>query len=164
MREMTVDISGLGFILYSPSAVTHIAEGSDYLEAHFWQPEDVARHVMDCQLTTFCTGTPGSFRLRFRDGARDEQAVDAADFRLRLGLEVHQGIVCVRDLYDLLQWSAECPASQQLPLADGWYRLTVYTSRPASGILGDDQVIDIHLEAMPAKPDLRWDGVPNLCD
>jgi hypothetical protein len=81
-----------------------------------------------------------------------------------LGLEVHEGVICIRDLYDLMQWSAECPASQQLPMADGWYRLTVYSSRPASGILGDNQVIDIDLEAMREKPKLRWEGVPSLCD
>jgi hypothetical protein len=115
-------------------------------------------------LTAFCTGTPGSFRLRFRNGPRDEQAVDAADFKLRLGLEVHAGVICMRDLYDLMQWSGECPASQQLPIADGWYRLTVYSSRPASGILGDNQVIDIHLEPTREKPTLRWEGVPSLCE
>jgi hypothetical protein len=164
MREIAVDISGLGFIIYSPPAVRHIAEGSDFLEKHFWQPQDVARHVMDGQLTAFCTGTPGSFRLRFRDGPRDEQAVDAADFKLRFGLEVHEGVMCIRDLYDLMRWSAKCPASQQLPMADGWYRLTVYSSRPASGILGDNQVIDIHLEVMREKPTLCWEGVPSLRD
>jgi hypothetical protein len=119
MREIVVDISGLGFILYSPPAVRNIAEGSNYLDKQFWQPQEVARHVMDCELTAFCTGTPGSFRLRFREGPRDEEAVNAADFKLRLGLEVHEGIICIRDLYDLMQWSAECPASQQLPTADG---------------------------------------------
>ena len=164
MREIAVDISGLGFILYSPPALSNIVEGSDYLEQHFSQPEDVARHVMACQLTAFCTGTPGSFRLRFLDGPRDECAVVAADFKLRLGLEVHEGVICVRDLYDLMKWTAECPAGQKLPTADGWYWLTVYTSRPKSGILGDNQVIDIHLEIMPEKPNLRWEGVPCLCD
>jgi len=164
MREIALGISGLGFILYSRPAVSHIAEGSDYLQKHFRQQEDVARHVMDCQLTTFCTGTPGSFRLRFREGPRDEQAVDAADFKLRLGLEVHEGLICIRDLYDLRQWSAECPAKQQLPMADGWYRLTVYSSFPVSGILGDNQVIDIHLEPIQEKFELRWDGAPCLCN
>jgi hypothetical protein len=163
MREIAVDISGLGFILYSPAAVRHIPEGSDYFERHFSQPEDVARHVMACQLTAFCTETPGSFRLRFWDGPRDEQAVDAADFKLRLGLEVHDGVICVRDLYDLMQWQVVCPSIQQLAMPNGWYRLTVYSSRPESGILGDNQVIDIHAEAIPEKPKLCWEGVPCLC-
>ncbi len=164
MREINVDIAGLGFILYSPPAASHIPEGTDYLEKHFMQPKDVARHVMDCQLTAFCTGTPGSFRLRFWDGARDEQAVDASDFKIRLGLQVHGGVICIRDLYDMMEWFAECPVEQQLPLADGWYRLTIYSSAPESGVLGDQQVIDIHLESAREKPSLRWEGVPMLCD
>src|SRR5215216_1357032 len=68
MREVALDIRGLGLILYSPPAVAHIAEGADYLRAHFWEPADVARHVMECQLTAFGTGSPGKFRLRFADG------------------------------------------------------------------------------------------------
>jgi hypothetical protein len=61
MCEMAIDISGFGFILYSPPAVTHIAEGSDYLQKHFWQPQHVGRHVMDCQLTAFVQGGCLSF-------------------------------------------------------------------------------------------------------
>jgi hypothetical protein len=100
----------------------------------------------------------------FHLGPRNEEAIDAADFKLRLGLEVHDGVICIRDLYDLMQWSVACPKSQQLQVSNGWYRLTVYTSRPQSGILGDNQAIDIHLEAMQEKPKLRWEGVPTLCD
>ncbi len=164
MREMPLTLSGLGIILYSPSAVTHIPEDANYLEEQFWDPADVARHVMACQLTAFCTGTPGRFRLRFLDGARDETAVAVADYRLRLGLQVRDGVICVRDLYDLIRWSAVCPAEQRLPAADGWYRLTVYTSRPPSGILGDNQIIDVHLESTADNPAIRWDGVPSLCE
>src|SRR5262245_35360841 len=43
MRELELKIAGLGIILYSPPAVAHIAEGSDYLGEHFSRPEDVAR-------------------------------------------------------------------------------------------------------------------------
>jgi hypothetical protein len=164
MREMSLDISGLGFILYSPPAVKGIPAGSDFLQEHFSAPADVAAHVMACQLTAFCTGTPGSFRLRFSTGPRDESAVAASDYALRLGLQVHNGIVCVRDLYDLMNWSPGCPDEQTLAIADGWYRLTVFTTRPQSGILGDGQVIDIHLEEMTEKPQLRWEGVPCLCN
>jgi hypothetical protein len=67
MHEMKVRICGLGFILYSPPAVAHIEEGADYLAAHFWEPEDVARHVMGCELTAFATGSPGDFVLRFSE-------------------------------------------------------------------------------------------------
>lgn len=163
MREVDLDIAGLGVILYSPPAVAHIPEGANYLRAHFWKPADVARHVMACQLTAFCTGSPGAFRIRFADGPADESAVRAAEFRLRLGLQVHGGAVCVRDLCELLAWEAECPPTQQIPVADGWYRLTIYSSPPPSGILGDGQVIDVALEQVVGMPAIRWEGVPLLC-
>jgi len=163
MREVVLDICGLGLILYSPPAVMHIAEGEDYLQAQFWEPADVARHVMECQLTAFGTGSPGTFRLQFIDGPPDEQSVQAAAFKLRLGLQVHGGTVCVRDLYDLMEWSTECSVAQQIPVADGWYRLTVSSSPPPSGILGDGQLIEIALERVGHKPTLRWEGVPSLC-
>ena len=163
MRQVDLETRGLGVILYSPPAVAHIPEGSDYLREHFWEPDDVARHVMDCQLTAFCTGSPGSYRLRFFDGPPDESAVQDAAFKLRLGLQVVGGAICVRDLYDLMQWRAECPPEQQLATPDGWYRLTVVSSPPSSGIVGDGQVIDVSLEEVRKKPALRWEGVPTLC-
>ena len=159
-----MDIRGLGVILYSPPAVAHIPERADYLREHFWQPADVARHVMECRLTAFATGSPGSFRLRFRHGPPDEAAVEAAGYKLRLGLLVEEGAVCVRDLYDLLEWSADCPSEQRLPTPDGWYRLTVHTSLPPSGVIGGGQVIDINMERVTRKPALCWDGVPVLCE
>jgi hypothetical protein len=163
MREIALDIAGLGIILYSPPAVAHIAEKSDYLQKHFSRPEDVARHVMACELTGFCTGSAGSFRVRFLDGPPNGSELEAAEFRLRLGLWVRDGTICLRDLYDLMEWSNECPPEQRLSVADGWYRLTVFSSPPASGILGDDQVININLEPVANKPQLRWEGVPQLC-
>ena len=33
---------------------------------------------------------------------------------------------------------------------------------PASGVLGDDQPIDVFLRATPALPVLRYDGIPTL--
>lgn len=134
MREIDLELRGLGVILYSPPAVAHIPDGSDYLREHFWEPDDVARHVMDCQLTAFCTGSPGSYRLRFFDGRPDESVVQAVAFKLRLGLQVVGGAICVRDLYDLMQWSAECPPEQQIAIPDGWYRLTVVSSPPPAGL------------------------------
>lgn len=164
MQEVVLEIRGPGLIFYSAPAVAHIPEGNDYLQGHFWQPGDVARHVMDCQLTAFSTGSPGQFRLRFVNGPPCDRAVEAAAFKLRLGLQVRLGAVCVRDLYDLMDWTADCPAAQQVPVEDGWYRLTLASSPPPSGIVGDDQVIDIWMEPADDKPALRWEGVPSLCD
>ncbi|MCD6048884.1 MAG: hypothetical protein K0Q55_287 [Verrucomicrobia bacterium] len=164
MREIALEIQGLGIILYSPHAIAHITEGSDYLGSDFTEPADVARHVMACGLTGFCTGSPGNYSLRFIDSPPEEKAFQASHYKLRLGLQVKDGIICVRDLYDLIAWDGSCPENQQLAVPDGCYRLTVLTSIPPSGIVGDNQTIIIYLENMNEKPALRWEGVPMLCE
>ena len=62
--------------------------------------------------------------------------MQGVDFKLRLGIEVRDGGVFIRDLYDLMDWSLECSEQQCLRLANGWYLVTVYSSLPASGITG----------------------------
>lgn len=162
MRQVDLDIRGLGVVLYSPFALAHIPEGSNFLQEHFWEPGDVARWVQGCQVTGFCTGSPGRFRMTFLVGKPDEEEVRRAQFKLRLGLEVREGVVCVRDLFDLLKWTPECPAPRKIRLADGFYRLTVCSSPPSSGLLGDDQEIVLWMELVTGKPDLKWEGVPSL--
>ena len=61
-----------------------------------------------------------------------------------------------------MEWFADCPAEQQLTADDGWYLLTVYSSPPPSGFLGDGQVIDVAMERVAKKPVLKWEGVPPL--
>ncbi|WP_425614887.1 hypothetical protein NA78x_004770 [Anatilimnocola sp. NA78] len=163
MFDSVLNIQALGLILYSAPAVAHIHEGTDYLSEQFMEPADVARHVMGGQLTAFGTGSSGSFCLRISVGQPDEARVQAAEFKLRLSLQVHTGFVCVRDLYDLMEWAAECPVSQQFPVPDGWYRLTVFTSRPPSKIFGDEQEIELVMEPVSRQPQLHWEGVPSLC-
>lgn len=160
--ELNLEIAGLGFILYSPFTVTHIADGEDYLQAHFWDPDDVAEHVNACTLTAFCTGSPGRYRISFLNCAASAEEETGAAMKLRLGIEIRDGVLCVRDLYDLLDWSATCPTEQQVRLANGFYRLTVLSDPPRSGIIGDNQRITIHFERMTRKPIIRHAGVPNL--
>jgi hypothetical protein len=157
-----IEIAGLGFIVYSPFAVAHIAEGENYLRAHFWQPGAVATHVNACTLTAFCTGSPGHYHLTFVHGSASAEDESGASLKLRIGLEVRDGVFCVRDLYDLLDWSAECPAKQRIPLRDGFYRLTVLSDPPANSFLGDNQHIAIYFEETKEKPHIHHDGVPNL--
>lgn len=109
---MELEIQGLGIILYSLRAVGHIAAGADYFKAQFWEPHDVAQHVLEGQLTCFCTGSLGEYRLQFHQGIPDEQALQAAEFKIRLALQVHDGVVCIRDLYDLMDWLPACPPDQ----------------------------------------------------
>jgi hypothetical protein len=62
-----------------------------------------------------------------------------------------------------MDWTADCPSPQKIEVADGFYSVTVYSSTPDSGIIGQDQTIYLHFERVAAKPAVKWDGVPQLC-
>jgi len=162
-QDILLSTAGLGIIFYSPFAVAGIREGEDYFSASFANPAEVAAHAMRGDIATFCTGSGGDFRLIAYDGRLEDDAFRAAEFKIRLCLEAQGGVVCFRDLYDLMAWVQECPASQKVTLADGFYRVTVYSSVPESGIIGDDQTIYLHFERTDRMPTLKWDGVPQLC-
>ncbi len=54
------------------------------------------------------------------------------------------------------------PPSRSIPLERGNYHVTLLTSAPSSGILGEDQAIDIWFQALEEFPDLAHHGVPQL--
>ena len=84
--------------------------------------------------------------------------------RLNLGVEVRDEVLCVRDLYDLLDWDSSCPDDQEMKLSDGFYELTLGTNVPDSGILGDNQKVSIYLKAVASMPVLQHEGIPILCE
>jgi hypothetical protein len=161
--EISLSTVGLGIILYSPFAVDHIPDGDDYFTASFSKPEDVAAHVVQGSIAAFCTGSGGSFRLVVYDGDLDDERARAAEFKVRLWLEVRDLEACLRDVYDLMHWIRDCPRSQVMTVPDGFYVVTVYSSPPPSGIIGDDQTIYLHLERVCQRPTLMWGGIPQLC-
>lgn len=161
-QQIDISIAGLGVIFYSPFAVAHIEDGTDYLASNFWEPTRVAEHVMGCQLSAFGTGSPGTFQIRLFDGKYPATEINDALAAIRLGIEVRDSTLCFRDLYDLMDWQAECPKGQTVSVPNGFYELTVFTYRPTSGFLGDDQGINIHFRSVPVKPILEWTGVPDL--
>jgi hypothetical protein len=163
LRTIDIQIAGLGLILYSPWAAKHIMPSSDYLTPRFWSPGDVARHVNAYTITCVCTGSPGDFRLHFHTGRLNDTALHSAAFRVRLGVLVRETTLCVRDLYDLLEWNPATPSAQLLSLEDGYYRITAYTSRPPSGVFGDHQDVYFHLQRLEEPPNVFHDGVPQLC-
>ncbi len=164
LTTINLTIQGLGIIVYSPRALAHIPPGSDYLSSRFLAPTDVAHHVMDCHLTGFCTGSPGDYILNVSIGHEpDAHLLSQAHFAIRLGLEVEGETVCFRDLYDLLDWNPDCPPTQSLGVPDGFHRITILSSPPPSGILGDGQVVHLWFEPVPTKPILHYHGVPMLC-
>jgi hypothetical protein len=161
--EILLSITGPGIIIYSPFAVADIVEGEDYFSSSFQNPANVAVHAMRGDISTFCTGCGGDFRLVVFDGKLVDNDLLGAEFKLRLCLEVRDGDVCFRDVYDLMDWTVDCPSTQIIKVPDGFYRVTVYSSTPTNGIIGDYQAIYLHFEKVELRPTLKWDGVPQLC-
>jgi hypothetical protein len=164
LRKLTLEIDGIGLILYSPFAVSEIRPGERFLQERFWEPADVAASVRAGRIAGFCTGSPGTYHVELAEGAPDLPAIAGFPWMIRLALEVRDHTVCIRDLYDLSGWDPACPPSQVIQLPDGFYRLSVGTCPPDSGIVGDDQSILIAFEPIDAIPSLAWEGVPFLGD
>ena len=162
-QGIEITIVGMGIIFYSPFAVARIPVGKNYLATSFTDPKAVAAHVTRGDISAFCTGSGGDFELIVYDGELDSLGLRAAQFKARLALEVRGGAVCFRDLYDLMDWTADCPPHQCVRMKDGFYRITAYSSTPPSGIRGDHQKIWIHFEPAPTLPELSWKSVPQLC-
>ena len=68
-----------------------IPMGSDFLRAEFSAPEDVARHVRLGDVTGFCTGSPGTFELKFRNGYPSADIDRDYPVSIRLGIQVSGG-------------------------------------------------------------------------
>lgn len=164
LKKLTVEIAGIGFILYSPFAVAGIAPGSNYLEDHYWDPSEVARHVREGTIAGFGTGSSGTYRIHVYAGEPTLALLAQYPWLIRLGLRVEDGAICIRDLYDLMDWDPQCPAEQILAVESGNYRVTVGSRPPDSGVIGDHQEVVICLEPVPELPALTWEGVPYLGD
>ena len=111
-------------------------------------------------LTGFGTGGPGNYELVIASGPPDEQSQSRAEHKVELGVEVRDGIVCFRDLYDLIRWDPECPPEQVLSVADGFYRVIACTSRAPAG---QTQFVHLYFVRIRQRLELHFDGVPELC-
>lgn len=69
----------------------------------------------------------------------------------------------MRDLYDLMEWTQDCPSNQQLPIDNGKYTPTLCSNIPSSGLHGDNQVIEGFMEKSKVLPRLANEGDRHFC-
>jgi hypothetical protein len=162
-EQMTISVDGLGMIMYSPCFAAAIQEGEDYFTDHYTNAEDVQRHIQSGSIVGFGTGSPGTYRLIFRSGYPENHEISKTRFALRLGIKVEDGGLCIRDVLDLSEWSAACPADQALSISNGMYHMTLLSDVPESGMLGDGQVIRVFFKRLASFPALALTGIPTLC-
>jgi len=124
--------------------VAHIDEDEDYLTQKYMTAQQVADHVNRGTIVGFSTGSSGNYILKIRDGYPDEHILDRSDFVLSLAVEVRDRQLCIRDLYDLMEWAFELPVEQIVILDNGYYHITVFSNLPKSQIRGDHQEIYLY--------------------
>lgn len=102
----------------------------------------------------FCTGSPGDYILKFRQGYPDAHIETTYLIGIRLGICVDDGKIYIRDLYELMEWNKECDENMQINVKNGIYHITLQTQIPDSGIVGDNQVIYVYLNELDEMPQL----------
>ncbi|MHC1686058.1 MAG: hypothetical protein AB6733_24540 [Clostridiaceae bacterium] len=160
--DINLEIDGMGIIFYSDGAVENIKEGENFLRKEYENPDQVAKHIRKGDIVGFCTGSGGDYILKFRDGYPSEEIDERYPISIRLGIVIDGGRLCIKDLFELIDWDSYCPKEQQIQLEDGAYHITLNTRRPKSGIYGDYQEIYVFLNKLDKMPKLMWEGVPQL--
>lgn len=160
---LNLELVGPGFIFYSPFAVSDIANGEDYLLSGFEKPSTVETQALQGKIVGVSTGSPGDFLFDFHSGYPTDELLSSYQYKLRLGIQIKDRLLCIRDLYDLMEWDSECPEEQKIRLKDGFYHITLLSSLPSSGILGDNQKVLVYLQKLNEMPNLKLNGVPTLC-
>ena len=162
-KKIILNVSGLGIVFHSPKSAAHIAEGDDYFSSNYQSEQQVQAHIQNGTIVGFCTGSPGVFILNIYLGYPNDNQLHQCEFKLRLGLNCVGGCVCVRVLYELMDWRKDCAPDRIVELTDGFYHVTLCSNTPSSGILGDNQNIDIYLQKLNAFPKLAKQCIPTLC-
>lgn len=160
-KDINLDIEGLGIIMFSDFATENIKLGEDYLTDNYWKPDDVAKHIREGSIVGFCTSSPGTYIIKFRNGYPSNQDISSSEFTLRLGIEVRDGRICIDDLYSLMEW--ENNSENFIAIENGYYHITLIGNKPSSNIIGDNQVIFCYLAKLDEMPTLNHLGVPRYC-
>lgn len=164
LQRINILLDGMGLVFYSPFAVKKISEGEDFLMSHLWEPKDVMKQVESCKIVPVCTGSPGYYIIDCFEGLPDQSYLEHFQYVLQLGIIVRDDTVCIRDLFDFMNWTSDCPEEQKIHLKSGYYVMTICSSTPKSGITGDHQSIQLHFLEVSSFPATRYPGVPLLCD
>jgi hypothetical protein len=163
-KTISLNVEGPGIIFYSPSNLPDIEEHSNFLYEHYESDAQVQSYLQKGTLVGFGLPEPGDYILKFHSGYPPDTQLKkfTSDYALRLGVVCTGGVICFRDVFDLICWEPKCNESQMLELEDGIYHVTLRSSLPISGVAGDSQIVDVYLQPLQAFPRLRREGIPVL--
>ncbi len=160
--KVTLSIDGMGIVFFSAKTMEYVDNNSDFLNNEFNSSDDITRHIQQCDITGFCTGSSGDFNLHFFNGYPNEDILKKFPITAKLGLDVRGGAVQFCDMFWLSRWNTNFPQEQIIQIEDGYYNMTVCTCRPNSGDWGDNQTIYIYFEKTDELPNITRKGIPYL--
>lgn len=161
-KDIVLETEGMGFIMYADYAVKQIKKGEDFLSKNYWNPKDVAKQVNAGKIVGICTGTPGVYVLKIREGIPCNELRANTALKMRVSINVKGGMIYIRDLYDLMEWDAQCDESQTVKIEDGYYTVLLEGNMPNTGCFGDNQVIYMYFVKDEKFNETKFGGVPNL--
>jgi len=161
IKKITIDIVGIGLVIYCESQRPIIAKGADFLATSFMTESQVYDLMAAGKIMGLSTGTPGTFCINCYFSEID--VLTKAEFNARGYVLVSDGAVRIRDLYDLMDWSNLVDESQIINLPNGHYCIVASSQTPVSGILGDDQEISITFVLCGEPVFMENRGIPTLC-
>lgn len=164
ISEIDLDIAGIGLIIYSEAELPNISIGSDFLQSQFMTEDQIFHFLQLGKLMGISTGTPGFFLIKcFIVDSADETNSHSSEFIAHGYVFVSDQSVCIRDLYDLMEWQAELNERQKVNLPNGHYHVVVTSRTPETGILGDNQVVHIYFIKKNSVHVLDFTGIPAIC-
>lgn len=161
-KDIFLETSGMGFIIYADFAVKKIKRGENYLSEHYWKPADVAKEVNSGGIVGVCTGAPGMYRLSIREGIPCDELWENSILRRRLSIKVTGGKIYCRDLYELMDWDERCDESQTIKIDDGYYTMLLMGNMPNNGSFGKNQVIYLYIYKNDEFCKPQFKGVPDF--
>ena len=87
-KDIHLSIDGMGIVFYSPETNKNIPEGCDFFNEEYSKPEDVSKHIKKGDVVGFCTGSSGTYTLRFREGYPAESLLEEYSVAIRLGIDI----------------------------------------------------------------------------
>lgn len=161
-KTILLDIIGIGIIFYSKQSVKHIKEGERYLLEHYNTAEDVLNHIYNGTLVGFGTAGSGTFELNLYVGKASSMKESNPDFSLKLCIQVSEDKIYFDDLYSLLTWEEDYSEIPFFELESGIYEVAIDSWYPDSGIIGDNQKINMYFTKVNTLPKLKYNSVPTL--
>lgn len=165
-KDIILELEGMGFIIFSDYAVANIKSGEDFLSAHYWKPQDVAKEVNSGRILGVCVGEPGTYIVKVREGWPCDELRDNTKLKRRLSIKVSDGQVYFEDLYSLAYWTGTYAQHKErsIKIDNGCYTILLAGNIPNTGLRGDNQVIYMYFIKDAEFRETQYQGVPDFID